>query len=177
MMPRISSIGRRFVKDRSGVAALEFALVAPMMFALIFASIEAGWIMTQTIMLDRALDRTVRMLRIGSINNPTQEGVRTIVCNEAFVLVNCDRMLTLEFVPISSITDYPDDSARCVSGGGSLRPVLRFNAGQRSQVVFVRACFTVAPLTPGLALGLALTKDADGDTRLLAKSGFVNEPS
>ena len=177
MIWRGRKLCRSFAKDRSGVAALEFALVAPMLFALIFASIEAGWIMVQTIMLDRALDRTVRSLRIGTIESPTQENIREAVCADAFVLADCDRMLTLEFVPIATVNDYPTDTARCVSGGGSLRPVIRFNPGQRSQLVFVRACFVVAPLTPGLGLGLSLPKDSTGDTRLIAKSGFVNEPS
>ena len=42
--------------------------------------------------------------------------------------------------------------------------------------MFVRACFVVSPLTPGLGLGLALPKDETGALRIIAKSGFVNEP-
>ena len=167
----------RFLGDRRGVAALEFALVAPMLFAVVFSTIEAGWTMVQTIMLDRALDKTVRSLRIGAIANPTQENVRAVICGEALVLVDCSNMLTLEFIPIVNTSSYPADAARCINRGTSIKPVLRFDAGQRAQTVFVRACFVVDPLTPGLGLGLALPKDETGAMRIIAKSGFVNEPS
>lgn len=167
----------RFGRDNRGVAALEFALVAPMLFAVIFGTIEAGWTMVQTIMLDRALDKTVRSLRIGAIPNPSQDNVRAAVCNEAFLLVDCNSTLTLEFIPVASASDYPSDAARCVDRSTTIRPVLRFNTGSRSQMVFVRACFVVDPLTPGLGLGLAIPKDETGALRLIAKSGFVNEPS
>ena len=173
---RRSSI-RRFLGDRRGVAALEFALVAPMLFAVVFSTIEAGWTMVQTIMLDRALDKTVRSLRIGAFANPTQDNVRAAICGEAFVLVDCSTMLTVEFIPIVNASSYPTDGARCINRGTAIKPVLRFDAGQRAQTVFVRACFVVDPLTPGLGLGLALPKDETGALRIIAKSGFVNEPS
>ena len=176
--PRRSMI-RRFLGDRRGVAALEFALVAPMLFAVMFSTIEAGWTMVQTIMLDRALDKTVRSLRIGAIANPTQETLRAALCSEALVLVDCNNMLTLEFVPLpanATAADYPSDSARCVNRNTAIKPVLRFDTGGRAKTVFVRACFVVEPLTPGLGLGLALPKDETGAQRIIAKSGFVNEP-
>ena len=167
----------RFRRDRRGVAAVEFALLAPMLFALVFGTIEAGWTMVQTIMLDRALDTTIRSLRIGSLSNPTQQSVRAAICAEARVLADCETTLALEFIPIVSAASYPADTARCLDRSGALNPVLRFDAGARSQTVFVRACFVVEPLTPGLALGLALPKDETGAYRIVAKSGFVNEPA
>ena len=167
----------RFWRDRRGASAVEFALVAPMLLAVLFGTIEAGWTMVQTIMLDRALDTTVRALRIGALPNPTQESVRATICDRAMVLVNCDATLALEFIPIVNAASYPADSERCIDRSGALNPVLRFNTGTRSQTVFVRACFVVDPLTPGLGLGLALPKDATGAYRIIAKSGFINEPA
>jgi Flp pilus assembly pilin Flp len=176
-MARFPGIVRRFGRDRRGVSAVEFALVAPMLFAVIFGSIEVGWTMLQTIMLDRAVDTTVRALRIGQMTNPTQASVRAAICAEAMILSDCTNALALEFIPIVNAASYPTDSERCVDRSGAINPVLRFNAGARSQMVFVRACFVVDPLTPGLALGLALPKDDTGAYRIVAKSGFVNEPA
>lgn len=177
-MRRVGRV-RRFLGDRRGVAALEFALVSPMLFALIFTTIEAGCTMVQTIMLDRALDRTVRSLRIGAMPNPNQDSMKAAVCADAYVLADCLNMLTLELVPIpdnATAANYPSDSARCINRTTPVKPVLRFDAGLRSHTVFVRACFIVEPLTPGLGLGLALPKDESGALRIIAKSGFVNEP-
>lgn len=167
----------RFGRNQRGVSAIEFALVAPMLFAVIFATIEAGWMMVQTIMLDRALDTTVRALRVGNLANPTQANVRAAICDEAVVLIDCDNTLALEFIPIVNAASYPGDTERCVDRSGEINPVLRFNTGSRSQTVFVRACFVVDPLTPGLGLGMALPRDSTGAYRIVAKSGFVNEPA
>ena len=175
-MTRRNGFIRRFLGDTGAAAAVEFALVVPMLFAVVFSTIEAGWTMVQSIMLDRALDTTIRDLRLGKMANPTQETVRAAVCAQAKILDDCTTSLALEFVPILSASSYPADSARCVNRGSTVQPVLRFDPGARSQTVFVRACYVVEPFTPGLGLGLALNKDTTGAYRLLAKSGFVNEP-
>ena len=165
-----------FLRDHRGAAAIEFALIVPMLLALIFSTLEAGWTMMQTIMLDRALDTTVRELRIGKIANPTQASVRARVCGAAILLADCEKNLALEFIPIANEGSYPTDADRCVDRGAAIAPVLRFDPGARSQTVFVRACFVVDPMTPGLGIGLALPKDDTGAYRIIAKSAFANEP-
>jgi Flp pilus assembly pilin Flp len=168
---------RRFGRSDRGAAALEFAMVAPVLIALLFGTIETGWTMVQTMMLDRALDTTVRALRIGDMVNPTQQTMRRDICRDALVLIDCEANLALEFIPIVTSASYPNDNTRCVDRTGRINPVLRFNSGTRSQTVFIRACFMVRPMIPGVALGLALPKDETGAYRIIAKSGFVNEPS
>ncbi|MGV3576848.1 MAG: TadE/TadG family type IV pilus assembly protein [Devosia sp.] len=172
----LHSVIRFLRRDTRGAAAIEFALVVPVLLAIIFATLEAGWLMVQTIMLDRALDMTVRELRIGSFDNPTQERMRDRICDQAVVLADCRNSLALELIPVIDASSYPTDAARCLNRSTNIEPVLRFNPGQRSQMVFVRACYVVAPLTPKFALGLLLSKDANGDVRLVSKSGFINEP-
>ena len=171
------SLIRFLRRDTRGAAAIEFALVVPILLAIIFSTLEAGWIMVQTIMLDRALDMTVRELRIGSFVDPTQEKMRDSICDKAVVLADCRNTLALELIPIAGSSSYPTDAARCLDRSTDIEPALRFNPGRRTEMVFVRACYVVAPLTPRFALGLLLTKDANGDVRLISKSGFVNEPS
>lgn len=174
----INALAKRLRRDTRGAAAVEFAMVVPLLLALIFSTLEAGWLMLQSIMLDRALDMTVRELRIGSFANPTQEEMRRRVCERAMVLGDCERTLALELIPITNgQASYPTDAARCVNRSSPIAPVLRFNAGARSEIVFVRACFVVSPLTPGLGLAMALSKDETGAVRLVSKSAFINEPA
>lgn len=163
--------------DRAGTAAIEFALVVPILLVLVFSTLEAGWVMVQTIMLDRALDQTVRELRVGSFANPTQEAMRARICAKAVVLRDCEATMALELIPIVNASSYPNDGVRCVDRNSPIAPVLRFTPGGRSQTMFVRACFVVEPMTPGLGLGLALPKDASGAIRVIAKSAFINEPT
>lgn len=173
----------RFRRSNRGAAAIEFALVAPMLFGIIFATLEAGWLMTQSIMLDRALDRTVRLLRIGSMPVPEGEAqvsyelVKQKVCEEALILANCDDTLALELIPIKSAADFPSDDARCVDRTGEIEPTLRYNPGGRSDTVFVRACFVVDPLTPLMEYGLKLPRDKSGGVRIVSYSAFANEPA
>jgi len=54
--------------------------------------------------------------------------------------------------------------------------VTTYTGGQRSQIVFARACYVVDPLVPGLGYGLALPKDSTGGVRLTSRFAFVNEP-
>ncbi|ODT65503.1 MAG: hypothetical protein ABS75_31125 [Pelagibacterium sp. SCN 63-23] len=168
---------RSFGKDRSGAAAMEFALLVPMLLMIILATLESGWLMVQTIMLDRALDQTVRELRIGSLANPTQASMRQRICEQALVLSDCENRLSLELFRVQGTSGYPSDAARCINRNSPIAPVLRFTPGGRTEVMFVRACFVVSPLTPGIGLGLALPKDETGALRIIAKSGFVNEPA
>lgn len=168
---------RRFLGDRLGAAAVEFALVVPMLLVLVCSTLEAGWVMVQTIMLDRALDQTVRELRVGTLANPTQQTMLREVCRKAVVLNDCEHHMALELFPISAQgTGYPADTTRCINRGSAVAPTLRFTGGGRSQVMFVRACYVVSPLTPGLGLGFALPKDDTGAMRIISKSGFMNEP-
>lgn len=173
----VVTLVRLLRRDKRGAAAVEFAMIVPVLLAVTFSTLEAGWLMLQSIMLDRALDMTVRELRIGTFANPTQAEMRQRVCERAMVLGDCNRTLALELVPINSSADYPSDSARCVNRGTTIEPVLRFNAGARSSIVYVRACFVVSPLTPGMGLAMALSRDATGAVRIVSKSAFANEPA
>ncbi|RYE94669.1 MAG: pilus assembly protein [Oxalobacteraceae bacterium] len=171
-------LAKRLRRDTRGAAAVEFAMVVPLLLALIFSTIEAGWVMLQSIMLDRALDMTVRELRIGSFSNPTQAEMRRRVCERAMVLTGCEASLALELIPITNgQASYPTDDVRCINRSSSIAPVLRFNGGARAEIVFIRACFVVSPLTPGLGLALALSRDESGTIRLVSKSAFINEPA
>jgi Flp pilus assembly pilin Flp len=173
---RVLAAMLRLWADRAGAAAVEFALIVPVLVLITLSTFEAGWYMVQTIMLDRAVDRTVRELRVGSFANPTQTSMRQRICQEAMVLIDCTENLTVELVPVTTPASYPQDRARCIHRASPIKPVLRFVPGGRSQTMFVRACYVVSPFTPGMALGLAMAKDENGDFRLISKSAFMNEP-
>jgi len=171
------TIIRRFCRSRRGAAAVEFALVAPMLFALIFSTIEASWLMMQSIMLDHALDRTVRQVRVGGLAGATSEQFEQAVCGMAAILGNCPDLLTVEMIPIHAESDFPSDDARCINRNTNVSPALRYNPGGRSETVFVRACYVSQPFTPFLGLGLRMPKDATGALHIVSYSAFANEPA
>src|SRR5690606_34376626 len=112
----------RLWAHRTGAAAIEFALIVPVLVVICLSTLEVGWYMVQTIMLDRAVDRTVRELRVGSFANPSQTSMRQRICQEAMVLIDCTENLTVELVPVTTPASYPQDRARCIHRDSPIKP-------------------------------------------------------
>lgn len=167
---------RLMVGCRRGTAAIEFAILAPIVFSLVFSTFEAGWIMTQSIMLDRAVSRSSRALQVGGASMSYAD-FKKKVCDEALILTDCVHSIRIEFTPITKSTDFPTAATPCVDRSVTIDPVTSYNSGNPSQIVFARACFAVDPLTPGLGLGLSFPKDNTGAVRLTSSFAFVNESS
>lgn len=170
------SPSRRFLRNEEGAIALEFAIVAPVFFAIVFSIFEAGWMMTKVMMLEMALDKTVRELRVGRPESFSYDYVKERICDRALVYPNCREQLAVELLPIPVGTAFPSGPATCVDRGAVTQPPRVFDPGARSQFVFVRACAITDPLTPGLGVGLQLQKDEFGGYAIVTQSAFLNEP-
>jgi Flp pilus assembly protein TadG len=162
--------------DKSGATAIEFALVAPVLLALIFSTFEGGWMVAKATMLDRAVDVVVRSIRVGASGAPsTQDQVKAAICKETLIVPACAASLTVEMTDVTT-TPFPTSNAVCIDRGSSLAPVVNFGTGQRGSIMYVRACLVTDPLTPLLGLALSMPKDSKGGYYLMASSAFVNEP-
>ena len=169
----------RFGMSEDGAATVEFVIVFPV-FMVIFVSVfEAGLLMTKMVMLDRALDLTVRQIRLATGSGTiTHDAVKAMICANTVIIDDCEASLQLEMDVIPADTwTMPDTTADCVDREAEIEPVVNFTNGGENDIIFVRACLVVDPMFPNYALGLLLTKDASGGVRLLANSAFANEPS
>lgn len=165
------------LRNRSGATAVEFALVVPLFLSLVFSTFEAGWMVVNATVLDRALDTTVRQIRIGSSSAPTtQDQIRTAVCAQAAIFVDCAKSLIIEMTDVSSGT-FPTNNTVCVDRASAVAPVVSYSSGQRGSIMYVRACLVSNPLTPALGLALSLPKDGKGGYYLVSSSAFINEPA
>lgn len=177
----ISNCLSKFRRDEDGAASVEFVIIAPMYFALMLSTFEAGWLMTKSMMLERGLDMTMRDLRLGVYPNPTHAQMKTIICNNAAILKNCEASMLLELKPVNSAADA-QTSRVCVDRQptGDVVPTVTFNTtrGDREvETMYVRACVIVDPMIPGMGLALHLPKDAMGGMAMVSYGAFVNEPS
>lgn len=170
------SSARRLFGDSKGAAAIEFAILAPIVFAVIFSIFEAGFIMTQSIMLDRAVSRSSRALQINGAKMSYAD-FKASVCKEAVILSDCVKSIRIEFTPVSKASDFPTTGTPCVDRSVAIDPVTSYNSGQPSQIIFTRACYVVDPLVPGLGFGLSFPKDNTGAIQLTSSFAFVNEPT
>ncbi|MGR3722921.1 pilus assembly protein [Abyssibius alkaniclasticus] len=170
---------RRFRRADDGTSTVEFVIIAPVLFGLVFSVFESGWLLTKYMMLERGLDLAVRDLRLGKIPNVTRVDIRDRVCSNSMFFRDCDTDMIIELTPIDSPSDFPATNATCIDRAEEIEPVVSFNPGARVrlQIMFIRACVVTDPIFPGIGLGLGLTKDNTGGYRMITYSAFVNEPA
>jgi Flp pilus assembly protein TadG len=168
----------RFRRREDGAATVEFVIVFPI-FMVIFVSVfESGLLMTKMVMLDRALDLTVRQIRLATGSGAiTHDAVKEMICANTVIIDDCANSLQVEMVQINAANwTMPNTTADCVDRESEIAPVLNFTPGGENSIMFVRACLIVEPMFPNYGLGLILTKDPSGGVRLLANSAFASEP-
>lgn len=171
---------RNWLSRENGSASIEFITIMPMAMAILLASGEASMVSLRKTALDRALDMTVRELRLGQIANPTVSELRTRICNRLNVLEDCAENLTLELTvrstSITGIVSVPNLSNLCVNRATDVAPVLLFQPGAANDLVLVRACLVQDYFFPTTANQISLENQAGDEFLLIATTAFVNEP-
>lgn len=170
---------RNFRRNEEGSITVEFVIFFPLLLLILLTTIELGLIQMRGSMLERALDLTVRELRLGTGATVQHDDIRDDVCSRAGFIDDCETQLRLELVQVdpfnwSDIDPTPD----CVNSTtvADINPVRSFENGQSNELMFVRACLKFNPFLPTWGLGAAMPKDADGRIKLYAASAFVQEP-
>lgn len=166
-----------FCKNEDGNSTFEFLLVLPVAFLFAGATYETGFIGLRGVMLERAVDLTVRDVRIGVIPNPTHEALKVNICREAMVIPDCLNQVKLEMVR-KDIRQYVglDDQADCIDRSAQGAPLLNFTNGGNNELMILRACSLFDPVLPTAAIGAAVPKESGDAYALVATSSFVLEP-
>ena len=171
---RLGRLAVRLRKSRSGSALLEFALIAPDFFLLLFAITEIGIIFFAQSTVQHATNNLGRLIRTGQIQGEqlTQAQVRTQVCTDLAPLAPCDNTL---YVDIESFSDFGGITfTPPLDSGGNMVPLNGFSTGAPCSVVLVRVFYAWPVFTPALT---AFLSNMAGDKHLLyAASAFRNEP-
>src|SRR5688572_990660 len=79
-------------RGQAGNAIIEFAMIAPLFFLLLFASLETGLAYFANMTLQNAVMGTSRLIRTGQAqkSNMSQAAFRNAVCAEISMLLSCD---------------------------------------------------------------------------------------
>lgn len=168
------SLLRRFAKDDTGSAAIEFGFVALPFFVLMFAAIDFGLMRFATSTLENAVADAARQIRTGQVaaNGTTAAQFRAMVCNNILMIMNCDQRLAIDVRVFNSFSNVNFPAA--VDGNGNLTGAFQYQTGGAGDIVLVRAFYAWPLLTP--VFGEAMS-NMTGDARLLsASSAFRNEP-
>lgn len=161
--------------DESGTATIEFVMFVPVFLTVFMSAFESGLLMTRQSMLERAVDVSVRELRLGW--KPTHDQLKARICQLATVFPDCSTSVMLELRPISTVTWGPlDPNVKCVNRDAVIQPIVDWIQGLQNEMMLVRACSVFNPIFPITGMGLNLPLDASGGYQLAASSAFVNEP-
>ncbi len=168
---------RAALRADEGTATIEFVLTAPMVIFTFLAAFESGIYMVRYVMLDRALDMTVRELRLGMIPTPALDTLKESICDRTSLVSNCAAALRLEMFSVDTNTwAMPTGDVECIDRGGEISPALEPNLGVENEVMLIRACLTADAFFPTTGIATQMQQDSQGGYFIVAASAFVNEP-
>lgn len=175
-LSKLASAAKSFCRKEDGTSTIEFMMVLPAAMFFFAATYESGTIGLRNVMLERAVDVTVRQVRIGAIENPTHSQLKEMICESAAIIPDCLNSVKLEMERKDprNWTDMNTDRD-CVDRAATGEPVINWTTGGNNDLMVLRACAIFDPMLPTSAVGAA-AQDAGGVYALVATSSFVVEP-
>ncbi len=171
-------LDRRFVKCRNGSSAVEFALVAPLFFALIFSVLEAGYFYFIESAVEAANAKAARLIRTGQAqtNAISRDAFFDEICDVVKLFGDCNERLTVDVARFSTFAALAADVAApvCRDADPDVVDAMSYSAGGARDIVRVRVCYMHKSFNPGL--GLNLEKANGGAVKMFSTSIFRNEP-
>jgi len=169
-----TNILRRFRRNRRGSAAVEFALVAPIFFAVLFAIIELALVFFATQILETVTQDTARLIMTGQAQGAsfTQAQFKNAVCAKLAVMFDCVNGVSIDVknYPTFSTVDVSDP----IDASKNFVPPNNYLPGGPGDIVVVRLFYKWPVFVAGLGFNLA---NLSGNKRLLtATAAFQNEP-
>jgi Flp pilus assembly protein TadG len=169
----VRGVLRRFRRNRRGSAAVEFALVAPVFFALLFAIIETAIVFFAGQVLETITQQSARMILTGQAQTAayTQAQFKTYVCGQIPALFTCSNV----YVDVQSYNSFGNVTLNSqIDGSSNFVNNMQYNPGGPGQIVVVRLFYQWPLFVTGLGYNIS---NLAGSKRLLAATAaFQNEP-
>lgn len=168
---------RRLGLSETGAASVEFVIVFPFFVGVFLSGYEVAIMNMRAVMVERAMDLAVRRIRLSSGAALNYDTVLRDICDDAFLIPDCDNVMKIELTPVSTQTwDGMSNEVDCVKRDQTIQPVVKFSNGQQNELMLIRICAVVDPVFPGVGVGRTMPKDSSGGYQIIASSAFVNEP-
>ena len=158
-----------------GMAAIEFAMVAPVFFVIFMGIIEASLMFFSQSVLQNSVTDAGRLIRTGQVQagGMTKDQFKAQICGEISALLSCDTALQIDVESFSSYGGVSYSSP--LNADNTLNTGLNnYSTGGPCDVVLVRAFYTWTVYTPGLTW--FLVNMAGGQHLLSSAMAFRNEP-
>ena len=169
---------KNFNRDDEGSSTLEFVIAFPFIFSMIAVTFDSGLLMAKYVVLENAVDRTVRDVRLSGTagGSAGATSFKQEVCNIVTLIADCQNSLHVEMTPISTGSSFSPPPVTCVDRTVGSLPADSYTPGTPDDIVYLRACLVVDRYFPSL-LSSVFTVDASGGILLIADTAYVVEPS
>lgn len=159
---------RAFRNDARGVSAIEFALIAPVLFFALLSLFEIGVMSMMSTSLDNAVFETARRIRTGRSDAPTSaSSFEDMVCGAmGGPGGDCRNRLV---VSVQKYAAFSSAGAAATSD-----PAGQFDKGGQNDIILVKANYTWPLMTPFVAT--AYGRDGPMSVTLSSRFAFKNEP-
>lgn len=179
-----------FKKRDEGSATVEFVILFPVIIFIFLMGFESGIYMIRNVMLERAVDISVREIRLGNGRVPDYDLLKAQLCETAPILPDCADAsrpsskihIAMTEVPITpGAIDALNGPARCTKYNAPLDEPqhldVEYDVGDPNTMMVIQVCASVEPFFPGIGIGLGLQNDELGGLyALVATTAFVTEP-
>jgi Flp pilus assembly protein TadG len=167
---------RLFRRHRSGSAAIEFALVAPLFFALLFAMLEYALMFFAAQVLETATQDTARLVLTGQAKagNFDRDKFKDEFCKHIVALINCQAGISIDVQSRKSFGEITPADLALPLTDGNLNTTMNYNLGEQNDIVLVRVFYPWQFYV--LNLGFDITNMSGGKRLLMASFAFRNEP-
>lgn len=175
----IARLLQRFRRSERGTATVEFVIAVPLVLAFLLSAIDYGVVMLRQVFLDRSVDLAVRQVRLGNVNATSFEGFRTMVCDNTFLIADCENAIAIELRPIDTSTwANLTTPAQCVNREADIAPTLAFDPQPGTEtLMLIRVCVVADPFIELTGMVLGLDEDPSGGYLLVSRAAFANEPA
>jgi Flp pilus assembly protein TadG len=165
---------RRFRGNRRGSAAVEFALIAPVFFALLFAIIETALVFFAGQLLETATQDSARMIMTGQAQSAsyTQAQFKTYLCGKLSSMFDCTNGI---YVDVQAYSTFGAISmSNQIDASKNFNTTMTYNAGGAGDIVVVRVFYQWPLFVTNLGYNIANL--ANGKRLLMGTAAFRNEP-
>jgi Flp pilus assembly protein TadG len=175
------NILRRFRRNNRGSAVVEFALVAPIFFGLLFAIIELALVFFASQMLETVTQDSARTIMTGQAQNGqvtgcstpcTQAQFKDLVCSKITMMFDCVNGISIDVQSYSAFGSV--NIASPIDASKNFVAPNNYLTGGPNDIVVVRIFYKWPLVVTGLGFNIA---NLSGSKRLLtATAAFQNEP-
>lgn len=168
----------RLRRSEEGAVTIPALLWLPLFIMIMAASVEMGVLIIKQTLLDRGVDLTTRIMRLGISPLPDHTTLKRSLCTNIAFIPDCMDRLAVEVFPVDTDTwrATNQSAALCTDSSSAAALSPQIERGGSNQMMILRACLKIDTMMRANPLAMALARDAGGQTALVSVTAFVNEP-